>query len=428
MTYKLTERANHKVEVAGSLTTEIVERERAGIVRSIRSRAKLPGFRDGKAPESMIRARFAEDIDAELKEHLSQLVWQEMMEAEDDLQPLTMPQLSDIGFGDDGSFSMTAELEVRPNYGLPKLEGFELPEVSLEVADGEVETELDRLAEQQAVWQPVEDDAAAADGMLVEADLVGQMEDSDEEPYDENDAQFVVGSEAVPPEVSEALQGARVGDERVAAKTFPDDDEKKDRAGKTVNYTIKVKGLKRKELPEIDDELAKSVGLEDLDELKTRVGEAIGRKKAADRREEWRRALLDYLKENVDVNELPSSLVQNAVNESVNRYAYQMAMQGMGPADGDFKWEELAAKAEPSARQHVADNLILEQLAMEWETPVPESEVDAYIAAEAQQHGVPPAEHKETLAAEEKLDSIRHAARLTSVVDDMIRRAGGGLD
>ncbi len=424
MTYKLTEQANHKVEVAGSLITEIVDRERASIVRSIRTRAKLPGFRDGKAPESMIRARFSEDIDAELKEQLSQLVWQEVMVAEEELQPLTAPQVREVNFSDDGSFSFTAELEVRPNYELPDLEGANLPEISLEVADTEIDTELDRLADQQAVWQPVEDEAAA-DGMLVEADLLGQMEDSEEEPYEENDAQFVVGSDAVPPEVSEVLQGAKVGDEKIAAKSFPADDEKTDRAGKTVNYTIKVKSIKRKELPEIDDELAKGVGLEDLDELRTRVREAIGRKKTADRRDEWRRVLLEYLQENVEINELPSSLVQNAVTESINRYAYQMAMQGMGPSDGDFKWEELAAKAEPSARQHVADNLILEQLAMEWETKVPESEVDAYIAAEASQQGVPPAEHKANLIAEEKLESIRHAARLTSVVDEMIRRAGG---
>jgi len=424
MTYKLTEQANHKVEVAGSLTTEIVDRERQSIVRSIRTRAKLPGFRDGKAPESMIRARFAEDIDAELKEQLSQLVWQEVMEAEEQLQPLTAPQVREVSFPDDGSFSFTAELEVRPKYELPDLEAAELPEISLEVADAEIDTELDRLADQQAVWQPVEDEVAA-DGMLVEADLLGQMDDSDEEPYEENDAQFVVGSDAVPPEVSEALQGSKVGDEKIAAKIFPEDDEKTERAGKTVNYTIKVKGLKRKELPEIDDELAKGVGLENLDELRTRVREAIGRKKTADRREEWRRVLLEYLQEKVEINELPSSLVQNAVTESINRYAYQMAMQGMGPADGDFKWEELAAKAEPSARQHVADNLILEQLAMEWETKVPESEVDAYIAAEASQQDVPPAEHKANLIAEEKLESIRHAARLTSVVDEMIRRAGG---
>ncbi len=427
MTYKLTEQANHKVEVAGSLTTEIVDRERQGIVRTIRSRAKLPGFRDGKAPESMIRARFAEDIDNELKEHLNQLVWQEMMEAEADLQPLTMPQVREVAIAEDGSFTMIADMEVRPEYELPDLESVELPEISLEVADAEIDTELDRLAEQQAVWQPVED-GEAVDGMLVEADLDGQMEDSDQDPYTEEDAQFILGTESVPPEVSEALQGAKVGDEVTAAKAFPDDDENKERAGKTVNYKIKLKTVKAKEIPDIDDDLAAGVGLKDLAELRERVSEGLLRKKMSEQREGWRRALLDHLQANVELNELPSSLVQNTVNESINRYAYQMAMQGQGPADGDFKWQELAAKAEPSARQHVADNLILEQLAAEWETPVPENEVDAYIAAEASQLQIPPAEHKANLVAEEKLDAIRHGARLTLVVDEMIRRAGGEVD
>jgi trigger factor len=427
MPYKLTEQANHKVEVAGDLSSEIVDRERNNIVRTIRGRARIAGFRDGKAPEALVRARYAEDIDNELKEHLSQLVWEEVMAAENELSPLTMPQVRDLGFTDDGGFRLTAELEVRPSYDLPDLEAAELPEVSLDVADDEVALELERLADQQAVWQPVEDENAV-DGMLVEADLFGEMEDSDQEPYEEADARFVLGSDSIPPEVSEALQGARAGDERQAEKTFPPDDENTERAGKVVRYTIKVKSIKQKELPAIDDELAKGVGLEDLDELKEKVHEALTRKKRGERREEWRRVLLEYLQKGVDVNELPSSLVQNAVNETINRYAYQMAMQGMGPENGEFDWQELAAKAEPAARQHVADNLVLEQLATTWEIPVPESEVDAYIAAEASQLGVPPAEHKATLAAEEKLEPIRHAARLTSVVDEMIRRAGGEVE
>lgn len=427
MTYKLTELANHKVEVEGSLEADIVERERATIVRSFKSRAKLPGFRDGKAPESLIRARFGEDIDAELKERLSQRVWQELMEGETELQPLTLPQLREAAFDTEGAFSMVAELEVRPSYVLPDLADAELPDVSIEVTDAEVEEELERLAEQQAVWQPAED-AAAVDGMLVEADLVGRMEGSDDDPYEESDARFVLGSESVPAEVNEALQGAVVGDEKTATKTFPEDDENTDRAGKTVTYTIAVKGLKRKETPAVDDELAKGLGLTDLAELTDRVREAIQRKKKSDRREQWRRYLLDYLQAEVDLNELPSSLVHNAVTESVNRYAYQMTLQGMGPADGDFKWQELAAKAEPGARRLVADNLVLEQLAMAWEIAVPEAEVDAFIAAEAAQLGVPPAEHKATLAAEERLDKIRHAARLTAVADEMIKRAGGEVE
>ena len=103
-------------------------------------------------------------------------------------------------------------------------------------------------------------------------------------------------------------------------------------------------------------------------------------------------------------------------------------MQGAAPEDGNFDWTELSTKADPAARRHVADNLVLEQLAMKWETPVPESEVDAYIATEASQLEIPPAEHKANLAAEEKLEQIRHAARMTSVVDEMIRRAGGEVE
>ncbi len=427
MTYKLTEQANHKLEVAGSLTTEIVDRERHSIVRSIRGRAKLPGFRDGKAPEAMIRARFADDIDAELKEHLSQLVWQEVMEAEETIQPITAPRVRELGFADDGSFEFVAELEVRPKYELPDLASAVLPEISLDVTDGEVSVELEQLREQQAVWEPVEDESAV-DGMLVEADLLGTMEDSDQDPYEEKDARFVLGEDGLPPEVTEALQGARAGDERVAVKVFPADDENAERAGKTVNYTIKVKALKRKVLPEIDDELAKTLGLEGLDELKGRLREILDRRKIGERREAWRRSLLDHLTEQIDLNSLPSSLVHNAVNERVNRFAYEMAMRGAGPKDGNFDWQELAAKAEPAARRHVADTLVLEQLAMEWKTPVPEAEVDAYIRAEASQLGIPPAEHKANLAAEEKLEQIRHAARMTSVVDEMIRRAGGEVE
>jgi len=427
MTYTLTEHTNHRIEITGNLASDVVDRERETIIRSIRGRARLPGFRDGKAPASLIRARFADDIDSELKEHLSQIVWREVMTEEENLRPLTMPQIRDAGFDDDGGFRFVAELEVRPSYELPELAAAELPEVSLEVSDAEIDEELETLREQQAVWEPTEDEQAT-DGMLVEADLVGRMDGSDEDPYEETDARFIVGSDGVPPEVNEALQGAKVGDDLVATKVFPEDDENSERAGRSVTYSITVKGLKRKALPEVDDELAKGLGLDSLDELTDRVREALVRRKKTERREQWRRALLDHLEADIDINDMPSSLVQNAINERLNRFAYEMAMQGADLDGGDFNWEELAAKAEPAARRHVADNLILEQLAGEWEIAVPESEVDAYIAAEASQLQIPPAEHKANLAAEDKLDHIRHAARLTAVVDEMITRAGGEAD
>ena len=138
--------------------------------------------------------------------------------------------------------------------------------------------------------------------------------------------------------------------------------------------------------------------------------------------------MLDHLERDLDVNDLPSSLVQAAVQENLNHFAYTMAMQGMAPDDGQFNWQEMAVKAEPKARQEVLDTLVLERLADVWEIAVPEADVDAYVASEAAQEGIPPAEHKANLASENKLERIRHAARVSATVDEMLRTAGGEVE
>jgi trigger factor len=264
--------------------------------------------------------------------------------------------------------------------------------------------------------------------MLVEVDLEGRIEDSGDEPFREQDAGFVLGSGSAPPEVNEALQGARVGDQRIATKVLPDDLKDAAKAGKTVTYTIAVKALKRKAVPELDDDLAATIGLQSLAELRERVHAVLEHQKRAERRSAWRRFLLDRLSQEIDLGELPPSLVQGTLREQLDRYAYTLAMRGMGADVDTINWQEIAAKAEPAARREVLDTLILEQLAEAWETPVPEAEVDAYIAREATQLAVPAAEHKANLAAEDRLERIRHAARVAATVDEMIRRAGGEVD
>jgi trigger factor len=427
MPYTVTHRANHTVEISAHLESAVVDRERDGIVRNIRSKARVPGFRPGKAPVAAVQARFADEIRDELQEHLTGLLWREVFDGENEIEPITNPQIRDLSFAEDGGFSFTAELEVRPRYELGELDDLSLPEISLDVSEVEIDEELAKVQEEQAVWEPAEDDEVV-DGMLVEVDLKGEVEDSDDEPYSEEGASFIVGANAAPPEVDEALQGAKVGDVRKATKVLPDDLEDKEKAGKTVTYTISVKGLKRKNLPGIDDDLATTIGLEDLDELRQRVEDVLQNQKRGERRNTWRRTALDHLEAGIDQTELPSSLVQSTLREQLDRYAYTMAMQGVDVDPEKIDWNELAAKAEPAARQEVLDTLVLEQLAESWEIPVPEAEVDAYVAQEAARLSVPPAEHKANLAAEKKLERIRHAARIAATVDEMIRRAGGEVE
>jgi trigger factor len=187
MPYTLTRKANHTIEISAELDPDAVSKERGVIVKSIRHKASVPGFRRGKAPEAAVRARYAEEIHEELQEHLTGVLWREVFDGEEELSPLTNPQMKAVDFAEDGGFSFTAELEVRPEYELPEIEGLTLPEVSLDISDPEIDAELAKIQEEQAVWQPA-DDEEAADGMLIEVDLEGRVEDVDDEPYSEKDA------------------------------------------------------------------------------------------------------------------------------------------------------------------------------------------------------------------------------------------------
>jgi len=424
MSYKLTPQVNHRVDVAGHLEATEVDRQRQTIANTVRRRAVIPGFRPGKAPLKIVQKRFAGDIQDELRERLAEMVWNEVVEGETDFQPIAAPKLRSSSFDDDGGFTLAAEVEVRPRFELAGVETLTLPEFSLDVEPEEVEAELEKLRKEHASWEPA-DDQPAADGMMVEADLHGEMIDGDQDPYSEQNARFVVGAPGVPEVVSEALQGARVGDERTAERRFPEDDSNQARAGKTVRYRINVKGVKREVLPDLDDDLAKTLGFDALGELRGRVGEALGRQRRALRRESWRRALLDQLEDKIDLEDLPPSLVHTAVNEEMHRLAYTMAMRGVAPEAAQVDWQELATRFEPQARRKVVDTLVLEQLGASWGVEVPEAEVDAFVASEAAQVGVPPMEHKANLAKEGRLDDIRHAARVSATVDELIRRAGG---
>jgi trigger factor len=427
MPYTLNRRPNHTVEIAADLSPDEVDRERQAILRHLQRSARVPGFRAGKAPLSVIRGRYAGEVDGELRERLAEKIWQEVVEGEDDLKPITTPRISTAEVEDDGSFRFAGELEVRPELELADFDSLSLPEVSLEVAETEIEEELAKLQEENATWEPA-DDEPAADGILVEAAMRGEYTDGEGELFNEDPARFVLGSEGLFPEINEAVQGATVGAELTAEKRFPDDDPDTTRAGRVVRFFIDVKGLKRKVLPEVDDELAKTLGLESAEELKSRIQDSLRDRKRVDRRSTWRRALLDQLTDGFDLNSLPSSLVQGAINEEMQRFAYAMAMQGVDPAQSDVDWQEMSAKFEPQARRKVLDTLALEHLAGEWGVKVPEAEVDAYVRSEAQRLGIPPAEHKANLAKEHRLEGVRHGALMAATVDELIRHAGGEVE
>jgi trigger factor len=430
MPHHITKHPDHTVEITADLDRAAVDEEREVIARKLRSQARVPGFRPGKAPLSAVRARYAEEIREELTEHLAGILWRQVLDEDEKLEPLTQPVFEEMGFDDDGGFSFKARLEVRPNFDLPSLDGIELPEHSTEVSDSEIQAELVGVAEENVTWEPAEDDATVVDGHMVEADLTAVVEGSDDDPTVEENARIIVGADGMPNEISEALQGAKVGDTRVAVRTLNEDnqdEEDAEKQAKTVTYTMVVKAIKDKTVPEIDDDLAKGMGLDDLAQLKERIVEVLGDRKASERRDHWRRHVLDHLEQGIDLENLPPTLIKEAVAGDIQRFVYQMAMQGQAP-DDQMDYQALRARFEPEARQRVLDTLILEELGETWGVEVPEDGVNAYIAAEAQQKGIPPGEHKANLAKENRLENLRHAARMAEIVSELLRRAGAEED
>ena len=426
MSYQLKRRPDHTVEVNAAFEAEAVEAERGRILADFRRKARIPGFRPGKAPLSIIRARFGEAVEEELQEHLSKRSWEEVLTGEEDLEPLSPFRVTDAHLDDDGQFVLTAEVEVRPRWDLPAVEKQTLPEISLEVSEADLNEELERLRKEQGVWEPAE--GPAEDGMLVEIDIEGEDLDGETEAFKDDGVRFVLGDEGMYPEIQEAVRGAAPGDERVVEKTFVEEDPNPRQAGKKIRYKLSLVSLKRALLPEIDDDFADGLGFESLAALKERAREVLAQKKRNDRRQSWRRALLDGLEEGIDVNTLPESLVQGALREELGNYAYAMAMQGQDPRAEDVDWQKISAQLEPSVRRRVLDELVLEQLADEWEISVPEEEVESFISAEAQRRGIPVAEHRANLAKEDRIEGIRHAARISVTVEEAIRRAGGEVD
>ncbi|MEN8163231.1 MAG: trigger factor [Acidobacteriota bacterium] len=426
MPHQITKHPDHTVEITADLGKAAVDQEREVIVRRLRSQARVPGFRPGKAPLSTVRARYGEEIREELTEHLAGLLWRQVLDEEEAFQPLTQPSFDEMGFGDDGGFAFKARLEVRPSFDLPALDGIELPEHSVEVTEAEIQGELEGVCEENVSWEPAAEDAQVVDGVMVEADLTAEIEGSDEEPTTEENARIIVGADGMPPEISEALQGARIGDQRVAVRAMNEDQAEGDSAEESVRsatYRITVKAIKNKSLPEIDDDLAQGLGFDGLDQLKERIVEVLGDRKASERRDLWRRHILDHLEEGVELETLPPTLVKDAVAGDIQRFVYHMAMQGQAP-DDQMDYQALRARFEPQARLRALDTLVLEQLGDSWDIEVPENDVDAYIAGEAQQKGIPPAEHKANLVKEGRLDSLRHAARMAAIVSELLRRAG----
>jgi len=307
--------------------------------------ANVPGFRPGHAPRAVVRTRFKDQIRSELLRELLPDAVQKAIE-EHQLEPLGEPELNlenTEGLSELGQkpISFNVNLEVLPEIELGNYKGLEVARRTRPIADEDVDRVIESLRENSASLEPVEDRGAQF-GDTVTASFHGKFLDEPEAaPINVEDVDVVLGGEGVVSEITNNLLEAKADDEKTFRVSYPEDFSSKGLAGKNIEYTVKVSAVRIKELPELDDEWAQSLGDEvgSLAELRTKIREDLESQAKNEAEGRMRADLIRKLVESHQF-ELPERLVQHQTEHRFESVVRDMIGQGIDPRNPQLDWDK----------------------------------------------------------------------------------------
>ena len=348
--------------------------------------ANVPGFRPGHAPTSVVRSRYKSEIRSEvLRELIPEAVNQGI--TEHSLNPLGEPNVeldNTAAFERLGEEPLTLRvgLEVLPEVQLGEYKGLEVNRRKRPITDADVDRMIESLRENTAALQPVEDRASEL-GDTVTVNARGNFVDEpEEEEIKVDDVEVVLGGQGVQKEFTESLTGVRADESRTFQVEYPADFSSPGLAGKKVEYTTEVISVRKKELPELDDEWVKSLGgdLDSVETLKTKIREDLEARATTESdhlvRDEIMKKLLDAHK-----FEVPESLVDQQTRHRLETVANQMMQRGIDPRNPEINWESARNEIKGQAEEDVRATMLLEKIAEVENIFVSEEEVEAEIDA-----------------------------------------------
>jgi trigger factor len=374
-----------KIELEAEEVRVEVERVTGEYARA----ANVPGFRKGHAPVTVVRTRFKKEINADVLQRLiPQAVEQAIHENGLDIigQP-NMPYEPDIAADlGKGPISFTIAVEVFPEVALGEYKGLEAARRVRPVTDETVEGVINNLREASAALQPVED-RASQDGDTVTVDFQGRYVDPPaDEDINVSDVDVVVGGDGVIAEFTEQLTGVRPDEVKTFTVAYPEDFSSKGLAGKTIEYTATVTAVRRKELPEIDDDWVKSLGEEDVETveaLRGRVRENLTKHAAGEAEHRVRDEVMDRLLERHQF-EVPETLVSYQANQMLQSTLRDMMQRGLDPRSQELNWEALRDVVAQRASDDLRGSMLLERVAEAEQIEVTDEEIEAEIQSLAE--------------------------------------------
>ena len=375
----LVEGCKHSLEI--TVPVAEVEKETERAVAQIQSKVKLPGFRPGKVPGGLVKQRFAGDIRQDVLDKLVPRFLNAAVE-KDNLQLAGQPKVTDVHFHAGEPLRFKAEFEVAPVIELNEYRGLAITYNEPEVTDADVEARIQEIRDQKAEYVN-EEPRPLADGdhALVSLESLGGVA----EKISQDEITLKIGDEHTMPAFTENLRGAAPEESREFEVTYPEDYDRKNLAGKTVRFRATVKAVRRKELPELNDEFAKDLGdYQTLDELREAVRKSLQRDREQRAQEDAKHQLIDRL---VDLHEfpVPEAYVDRQIQMNLENQLRTLAAQGIDPRSIKLDWQKVRESQKERATRDVKASLLLDRIGDREAIGATQEEVDREVQRLARQ-------------------------------------------
>ncbi|MBZ5606242.1 MAG: trigger factor [Acidobacteriia bacterium] len=375
----LVEGCKHALEI--TVPVAEIDQETERVVADIQKKVKLPGFRPGHAPLSLVKTRFAGDIRQDVLEKVVPRAFRAAVD-KDHLQVVGQPDISDVHFHAGEPLKFKAEFEVAPEFELGEYRGVLVNYSEPEVLDEEINKRIDEVREQKAEYVN-EDPRPLADGdyAVISLESVSGVA----EKVSQDELMIKIGDEATMAAFSENLRGVPPEESREFDVTYPEDYERKTLAGRTVRFKATVKAVRRKELPEANDEFAKDLGdYQTLDELKNAVRSTIQREKEYRAQEDAKHQLIDRLVDAHDF-QVPNIYVDRQIEMNVENQLRSLAAQGVDPRGIKLDWTKVRESQKDKATRDVKASLLLDKIGEREAIHATQEEVDKEVQRIARQ-------------------------------------------
>ena len=379
----LVEGCKHTLEI--TVPVEEVEAETGRAVEKVKQRAKLPGFRPGKAPASIIRQHYSSDIRRQVLETLVPKYLNNRFEAEN-LKVVGQPDISDVHFEAGKPLRFKAEFEVVPQIELQDYKDLSVPYHDPEITDADVDKRIEELRQQKAEFVN-EDPRPVQDGDFAVLSLESLGEDGP--PVKQDELSLEVGGGDTLEGFTENLRGMSPGGEKEFDVAYPEDYGQEKLAGKTVRFHALVKGIRRKELPEVNDEFAQDLGdYRTVDELREALRKSLFAQKQYEAQQDAKNKLVDKI---VDMHDfpVPEVFVDQQIRNRVEQRLRLLADQGIDPKSLNLDWKKVKESQGEKAMREVKASMLLSRIAEREAIAATRDEVDREVERIAKQQREP---------------------------------------